>query len=138
MATAVVTALLAVLVLVVTHSFLKLVLEPIQEQRTLIGEVAHALVFYRNVYHLHMVKLPDEEQRQEIEGLGTRVPKVSTDGLTIAHGRASGRSPSTTPWRSSEGCQGRRTYSRPRMHSWTGPSTCTVVRARTAPRTRRS
>ena len=67
MVTAIVTALLAVLVFVVTQSFLKLVLEPIQEQRKLIGEVAHALLFYANVYHLHMVKLPDEERKQELE-----------------------------------------------------------------------
>lgn len=45
----VVTALLAVLVFVFTQSFLKLVLEPVQAQRELIGEVAHAHVFYANV-----------------------------------------------------------------------------------------
>ena len=46
---AIVTALLAVLVFVLTQSFLKLVLEPVQEQLKLIGEVAHALLFYANL-----------------------------------------------------------------------------------------
>jgi hypothetical protein len=64
--TGIVTALLAVLVFVVTQSFLKIILEPIQDQRKLIGEIAHALLFYANVYHLH-IQRPDEEQKQEID-----------------------------------------------------------------------
>jgi hypothetical protein len=43
------TALLAVVVFVLTQSFLKLVLEPVQDQRELVGEVAPALLFYANV-----------------------------------------------------------------------------------------
>ena len=52
MAVAIVTGLLAVLVFVLTQSFLKLVLEPIQEQRILIGEVASALTVYEKSYTL--------------------------------------------------------------------------------------
>jgi hypothetical protein len=48
MVMAIATALLAVLVFVLTQSFLKLALEPVQEQRRLLGEVAHALLFYAN------------------------------------------------------------------------------------------
>jgi hypothetical protein len=43
------TAVLAVLVFVLTQGFLMLVLEPVREQRRLIGEVANALLFYANV-----------------------------------------------------------------------------------------
>jgi hypothetical protein len=49
MATTITTAFLAVMVFVLTQAFLKMVLEPIQAQRELIGEVAHALLFYANV-----------------------------------------------------------------------------------------
>ena len=49
MLTAIITALLAVVIFVLTQSFLKLVLEPIQAQRELVGEVAYALLFYANV-----------------------------------------------------------------------------------------
>ena len=49
MSAAVVAAVLAVLVFVLTQTFLVLVLEPVREQRRLIGEVAHALLFYANV-----------------------------------------------------------------------------------------
>jgi hypothetical protein len=63
----VVTALLAVLVFVLTQSFLKLVLEPIQEQKKLIGEVAHALLFYANVVHLDTSGPPDEQRRKELD-----------------------------------------------------------------------
>ncbi len=67
MLTPILTALLAVLVFVLTQSFLKLVLEPIQEQRRLIGEVAHALVFYANVYHVTAFGTPDERRIEELE-----------------------------------------------------------------------
>jgi hypothetical protein len=50
--TALVTALLAILVFVLTQSFLKLFLEPIQEQRRLIGEVATALTVHEKSYTL--------------------------------------------------------------------------------------
>ena len=46
MVTPVWTILGALVVFVITQSFLKLVLEPIQEQRRLIGEVASALTVY--------------------------------------------------------------------------------------------
>jgi hypothetical protein len=52
--TALGTAFVAVLVFVLTQSFLKLVLEPIQEQRTLIGEVAEALTLYERAYTLRV------------------------------------------------------------------------------------
>ena len=52
--TALVTALLAILVFVLTQSFLKLVLEPIQEQRRLIGEVASALTVYKKSHTLRV------------------------------------------------------------------------------------
>ena len=51
MATTITTALLAVTVFVLTQSFLKMVLELLQDQRELIGEVAHALLFYGIAYH---------------------------------------------------------------------------------------
>jgi hypothetical protein len=53
--TGIVTALVAVVVFVVTQSFLKLVLEPIQEQRKLIGEVASALTVYEKAFTLRVV-----------------------------------------------------------------------------------
>jgi hypothetical protein len=53
---AILTALLAVVVFVLTQSFLKLVLEPIQDQRTLIGEVASALTLYERAYTLRVVR----------------------------------------------------------------------------------
>jgi hypothetical protein len=46
--------LLAVLVFVLTQSFLKLCLEPIQEQRKLIGEVAAALTVYEKTFSLRV------------------------------------------------------------------------------------
>lgn len=70
------TALLAVMVFVLTQSFLKLVLEPIQEQRNLIGEVAHALLFYANVYHVKELGIPIEElddARKALRGLSGRL-----------------------------------------------------------------
>ena len=42
------TALIAVVVFVAGQILQRFVLEPIQEQRRLIGEVAHALLFYAN------------------------------------------------------------------------------------------
>jgi hypothetical protein len=53
-AAAIVTALVAVVVFVVTQSFLKLVLEPIQAQRTLIGEVVLALTVYEKALTLRV------------------------------------------------------------------------------------
>jgi len=54
-ATAFATALLAVFVFVLTQSFLKLVLEPIQEQRKLIGEIASALTVYERGHTLRVI-----------------------------------------------------------------------------------
>ncbi len=61
------TALLAVLVFVLTQSFLKGVLEPIQDQRKLIGEIAYALLFYANVYHPSGWEPPDERRQEELD-----------------------------------------------------------------------
>lgn len=81
MIAAIVTAVLAILVFVVTQSFLKFVLEPIQEQRKLIGQVAHALLFYANVSSAESIKFGDqvmtvgadseeiEETRKSLRGL---------------------------------------------------------------------
>jgi hypothetical protein len=64
---AVVTVVGALIVFVLTQSFLKLVLEPIQEQKKLIGDVAHALLFYANVYHPDSFGPPDERRREELD-----------------------------------------------------------------------
>jgi hypothetical protein len=53
-ATAIVTALLAVVVFVLTQGFLKLVLEPLQEERRLVGEVAAALTVYERAFTLRV------------------------------------------------------------------------------------
>lgn len=67
MLTPIITALLAVVVFVLTQSFLKFVLEPIQEQKKLIGEVAHALLFYASAYHPTAWGPPDERTKEELE-----------------------------------------------------------------------
>lgn len=59
MSAAAVAAVLAVFVFVLTQSFLKLVLEPVQEQRRLIGEVAHALLYYANVMPAESLNVKD-------------------------------------------------------------------------------
>lgn len=64
---ALITALLAVLAFVAGQALLRFVVEPIQEQRRLIGEVSHALLFYANVYHLKILKQPDEQRRAELD-----------------------------------------------------------------------
>ncbi|MBA3490807.1 MAG: hypothetical protein H0T55_01850 [Rubrobacteraceae bacterium] len=64
---ALITALLAVLAFVVGQALLRFVVEPIQEQRRLIGEVSNALLFYANVYHLELFKQPDERQREQLD-----------------------------------------------------------------------
>lgn len=50
--TAAFTALLGAIVFVVGQFLLKLVVEPVQEQRRTKGEVTHALTYYRNVYEV--------------------------------------------------------------------------------------
>jgi hypothetical protein len=64
---ALVTALLAIVAFVAGQALPKFGVEPIQEQRELIGEVAHALLFYANVYHLEMFEHPPEQRRAEID-----------------------------------------------------------------------
>ncbi len=64
---ALLTASLAVLVFVVGQAVLRFVLEPILEQRKLIGDVAHALLFYANVVHLDTWGPPDEQRRKELD-----------------------------------------------------------------------
>jgi len=61
------TALLAVLAFVVGQAILRFVVEPIQDQRRVIGEIAYALLFYANVYHLDQFNRPDEQRRAELE-----------------------------------------------------------------------
>jgi hypothetical protein len=64
---ALITALLAVLAFVAGQALLRFVVESIQEQRRLIGEVSHALLFYAKVYHLKILKQPDEQRRAELD-----------------------------------------------------------------------
>lgn len=85
MSAAVVTAVLAVLVFVLTQSFLVLVLEPVREQRRLIGEVANALLFYANtmpvestewggrVYTVGSEREELDEARNALRGLAGRL-----------------------------------------------------------------
>jgi len=58
-------ALLAVGVFVVGQAILKFVVEPIEEQRKLIGEVAYALRFYANVSLIRMLSPKDVARKQE-------------------------------------------------------------------------
>jgi hypothetical protein len=64
---ALVGAVVALFVFVITQSILKFVIEPIQEQKRLIGEVAHALLFYANMIHLDTWGPTDEERRKELD-----------------------------------------------------------------------
>lgn len=96
MVAAIVTAFLAVFVFVLTQSFLKLVLEPVQDQRRLIGEVAHALLFYANVLPAESIEVNDnlgertvtigadpeelEEVRKTLRELAGRLRANSTTG----------------------------------------------------------
>ena len=61
MTTAIVTALLAVLVFVFTQGVLKLVLEPLQDQRRLVGQVAAALVVYERAFTLRVEPISGTE-----------------------------------------------------------------------------
>jgi hypothetical protein len=64
----VIAAAAAFLLFVITQSILRFIIEPIQEQRKLIGDVAHALLFYANVYHhLGAFGPPDEARREELD-----------------------------------------------------------------------
>jgi|SRR5215212_109474 len=62
MAATITTALLAIVVFVFTQSFLKLVLEPVQAQRTLVGEVAEALTVYEKAFTLRVEPVVGTEQ----------------------------------------------------------------------------
>lgn len=64
--TVAVTAAVAIVVFVVTQSFLKFVLEPVQEQKKLIGEVAHALLFCANVSYMGTPWDLDEKTREQL------------------------------------------------------------------------
>jgi hypothetical protein len=64
---ALLAAILAILVFLVGQAVLRFILEPILEQRRLIGEVAHALLFYANVGHLDSRGGPDEQRRKELD-----------------------------------------------------------------------
>lgn len=68
-----VTALLAVLVFVVGQAVLRFVLEPVQEQRRLIGEVAHALLFYGNRGPYGFTPEELDETRDHLRGLAGRL-----------------------------------------------------------------
>jgi hypothetical protein len=67
---ALVTALLAVVVFVAGQALLRFIVEPIQEQRRLIGEIAHALLFYAKVYQLEQfIKKAQKETEQHKQRL---------------------------------------------------------------------
>ena len=77
MTASVIGAALAILVFVVTQSFLKLVLEPIQEQRKLIGEVTYALRFYANEYEVRTIPPPDEERKKALDEVKKTLRELS-------------------------------------------------------------
>jgi hypothetical protein len=64
-------AALALIGLVLTQSILKFVIEPIQEQRRLIGEVAHALSIYADVQDGRLEEV--EEARWALRSLSERL-----------------------------------------------------------------
>jgi hypothetical protein len=80
---ALITALLAVVVFVAGQGILRFVVEPIQEQRRLIGGIAHALLYYGNVYLVEQVEdleklkerrvLQLEEAQNALRGLAGRL-----------------------------------------------------------------
>jgi hypothetical protein len=63
----IVAAAVALILFVITQGILKFIIEPIHEQKKLIGEVANALLFYANVVHLDTWGPPDEERRREMD-----------------------------------------------------------------------
>lgn len=67
------TAILAVFVFAVGQAVLRFVLEPIQEYKKLIGEVAHALLFYANrgPYGFTLEQL--EETANDLRGMSGRI-----------------------------------------------------------------
>jgi hypothetical protein len=71
------TALLAVGAFVGGQAVLRFVVEPIQEQRRLIGEIAHALLFYANAYHLEQLSKPDERRTKELDEARTTLRELA-------------------------------------------------------------
>jgi hypothetical protein len=64
-------AALALILFIITQIILKFVIEPIQEQRRLIGEVAQALSLYSNVHDVHREGV--EETRRALRSLSGRL-----------------------------------------------------------------
>jgi hypothetical protein len=74
------TVLGALVLFVLTQSFLKLVLEPIQEQRKLIGEVASALTVYEKSFTLRVFQPSEDVFEPEAVDLGaTREEAMEAD-----------------------------------------------------------
>lgn len=46
----IIAAAVALILFVITQAILKFIIEPVQEQKKLLGEIAHALVYYDNAY----------------------------------------------------------------------------------------
>jgi hypothetical protein len=61
-----ITAFLAVVTFIGGQALLRFVVEPIQEQRRLIGEVAHALRFYANAYSTLDFDSVSEQERERL------------------------------------------------------------------------
>jgi hypothetical protein len=81
--TAALTVFAGFVVFVAGQSVQRFVLEPVQEQRKVIGEIAYALLFYANVYRIEEIeeyeKLGEqrvvelEEARKSLRGLAGRL-----------------------------------------------------------------
>ena len=69
----IVTAVLAVLVFMAGQVLQRFVLEPIQQQKRLIGEVAHALLFYANRGPVGFSREELDETRDHLRGLAGQV-----------------------------------------------------------------
>ncbi len=72
--TAAYTALLGVIVFVVGQTLQRFILEPIAEQRKIIGEISYALIYYRNIAG-GSLDSPDEikKVRYELRSLSARL-----------------------------------------------------------------
>ena len=71
MSSEILAAALALIGFVVTQSILKFVIEPIQEQRRLIGEVARVLSMYAYIENIHGEGV--EEVRKALRSLSARL-----------------------------------------------------------------
>jgi hypothetical protein len=67
---AVLSVVIALIVFVITQSILKFVIEPIQEQKRLIGEVAHALSIYA---YIQDVRKEGDEPEKTLRSLSGRL-----------------------------------------------------------------